>query len=75
MWNVLETDQVKDELEHEFSLAMEYIYQDICIDLQIKCRMKVQDMYPALETVNAHAKIESVNAHAKIETVNASLIL
>jgi hypothetical protein len=35
-----ETDQQIDEMGQEFSLAMQYIYQDMCIDLQIKCRMK-----------------------------------
>lgn len=42
-----ETDQQIDEMGKKFSLAMQYVYQDICIDLQIKCRMNAEDMYPA----------------------------
>jgi hypothetical protein len=37
-----ETDQETDALEQKFSLAMEYTYQDICIDLQVKFRTKVR---------------------------------
>lgn len=47
MRNVLGNRSEIDEMGQPFSLAMQYIFKDIWIDLQIKWRMKVEDMYPA----------------------------